>query len=382
MLLLGKRAVHPRVCRAPLSDLKLAFVVSWLNQYGGAERVLEAARLLFPGAPVFTSMYDPAAMPRAYRAWDIRVSFMNRLPFVYRHHQIFLPLYRYAFESFDLSRYDVILSISSAFAHGVNKPNGARHLCYCLTPARFLFQYDEYVQNESVNGVARALLPGLVSSLRAWDVRAAGRVDEFIAISHEVQNRIRAWYGRESCLIYPPVDVNSFHIAAPDEVGDYFLIVSRLIPYKRIDIAIEAFNQNGLPLVIAGDGRDRARLEAMAKPNVKFLGRVSDAERLDLMARCKAFVFPGQEDFGITPLEANAAGRPVIAFGGGGALDTIVEGMNGLMFHAPTGEALVECLRAFDASAFDTGQIRAHAEKFDTRVFQAALRERVSAACR
>lgn len=367
------------MCGALLPDLKLAFVVSWLNQYGGAERVLEAAHVLFPGAPVYTSMYDPAVMPRAYRDWDIRVSFMNRLPFVYRHHQKFLPLYRYAFESFDLSGYDVILSISSAFAHGVNKPNGARHLCYCLTPARFLFQYDEYVQNESVNRVARALLPAFVSSLREWDIRAAGRVDEFIAISHEVQNRIRACYARSACLIYPPVDVSSFRIAPPDEVGEYFLIISRLIPYKRIDIAVEAFNQTGLPLVIAGDGRDRARLEAMAKPNVKFLGRVSDAERLDLMARCKAFVFPGQEDFGITPLEANAAGRPVIAFGGGGALDTIVEGVNGVLFHAPTARALVECLGAFDARAFDTGQIRAHAEKFDTLVFQDALRQHIAA---
>jgi glycosyltransferase involved in cell wall biosynthesis len=360
--------------------LKLAFVVSWLNQYGGAERVLEAAHVLFPDAPVYTSMYDPSAMPRAYRAWDIRASFMNRLPFVYHHHQKFLPLYRYAFESFDLRGYDVILSITSAFAHGVKKPNSARHLCYCLTPARFLFQYDEYVQNEPVNGVARALLPALVSSLRAWDQRAAARVDEFIAISHEVQKRIRACYGRESFLLYPPVDVTSFHVAPLSQVEEYFLIVSRLIPYKRIDIAVEAFNQTGLPLVIAGDGRDRARLEAMAKPNVKFLGRVSDAERLDLMARCKAFVFPGQEDFGITPLEANAAGRPVIAFGGGGALDTVIEGMNGVLFRTPTADALVERMRAFDARAFDPQQIRGHAEKFDTHVFQAALRERVFAA--
>ncbi|MDL1899069.1 glycosyltransferase family 4 protein, partial [Anaerolineae bacterium CFX7] len=158
--------------------MKLALVVSWLNQYGGAERVLEAAHALFPDAPVYTSMYDPTAMPRAYRTWDIRVSFMNRLPWVYRQHQKFLPLYRYAFESFDLRGYDVILSITSAFAHGVKKPQGARHLCYCLTPARFLWQYDEYVQNEALGGAARALLPVFVSSLREWDRRAAAGVDE------------------------------------------------------------------------------------------------------------------------------------------------------------------------------------------------------------
>ena len=363
-------------CLSPFR-LKLAFVVSWLNQYGGAERVLEAAHALFPDAPVYTSMYDPSVMPRAYRDWDIRVSFMDRLPFVYRHHQKFLPLYRYAFESFDLRAYDVILSITSAFAHGVKKQENARHYCYCLTPARFLWQYDEYVQNESVNGFARTVLPSLVGSLREWDKRAAARVDEFIAISHEVQKRIAACYGRESCLIYPPVDVSAFRIVPPSDLGNYFLIVSRLIPYKRIDLAVEAFNQTGLPLLIAGDGRDRARLEAMAKPNIKFLGRVSDTERLDLMARCQAFVFPGQEDFGITPLEANAAGRPVIAFGKGGALDTVVEGINGELFFAPTADALAECLRSFDARIFDAAQIRAHAEKFDTRVFQQSLRAHI-----
>lgn len=352
-------------------------MVSWLNQYGGAERVLEAAHELFPDAPVFTSMYDPNAMPRAYREWDIRVSFMDRLPYVHKRHQLFLPLYRYAFESFELSSYDVILSITSAFAHGVKKRAGARHLCYCLTPARFLWQYEEYVQHEAVGSMARRVLPALVSSLRVWDRRAAARVDEFIAISHQVQKRIAASYGRESCLIYPPVDVTHFQIAPPSKVADYFLIVSRLIPYKRIDLAVEAFNATGLPLVIAGDGRDRARLQARAKSNIKFLGRVSDQERLDLMAHCRAFVFPGEEDFGITPLEANAAGRPVIAFGGGGALDTIVPGLNGILFDTPATGALVECLQQFDASAFDPARIRAHAEQFDTRVFQQAIQRQI-----
>jgi glycosyltransferase involved in cell wall biosynthesis len=359
--------------------VRLAFVVSWLNQYGGAERVLEAAHALFPNAPVFTSIYDPRAMPHEYRAWDIRVSALDRLPFIHHHHQFFLPLYRYAFESFDLRGYDVILSIPSAFAHGVKKPAHARHLCYCLTPARFLWQYADYVQNEAVNGAARVLLPTVVSSLRDWDRRAAARVDEFIAISREVQQRIAKFYGRQSRIIYPPVDVNSFHIAPPSEIDDYFLIVSRLIPYKRIDLAIEAFNRTGLPLVIAGDGRDRPRLEALAAPNIQFVGRVLDSDRLRLMARCKAFVFPGQEDFGITPLEANAAGRPVIAYGGGGALDTIVEGLNGVLFHTPNASALSDCLATFDDSAFDPRAIRAHAEQFDTSLFQQALKQRVLA---
>lgn len=339
--------------------------------------MLEAAHALFPDAPVYTSMYDPAVMPPEYRTWDIRTSFMDKLPFVHRHHQLYLPLYRYAFESFDLRAYDVVLSITSAFAHGVHKGPSTRHICYCLTPARFLWQYDEYVTNESVNGAVRRFLPGVVSSLRAWDLRSADRVDEFIAISREVQKRIAAWYRRDACIIYPPVDVSAFHIAPPSDIGDYFLIISRLIPYKRIDLAIDAFNQTGLPLWIAGDGRDRARLQAQAKSNIKFLGRVSDSERLDLMARCKAFVFPGQEDFGITPLEANAAGRPVIAYSGGGALDTIIEGQNGVLFHVPTSSALIRCLQEFNVNIFNPQQIRAHAEQFDTRVFQDALKQRI-----
>jgi glycosyltransferase involved in cell wall biosynthesis len=231
-----------------------------------------------------------------------------------------------------------------------------------------------------VNGAARTLLPSLVASLREWDRRAAERVDEFIAISREVQNRIALCYGRSACIVYPPVEVSAFRIAPPSEIGDYYLIISRLIPYKRIDLAVDAFTRTGLPLLIAGDGRDRARLQARAGANIKFLGRISDEERLELMAHCRAFVFPGQEDFGITPLEANAAGRPVIAFAGGGVLDTVVDGVNGVLFQTATADALVDCLREFDASAFDPVVLRAHAERFDTRVFQAALRRRLRAA--
>lgn len=358
--------------------MKLAFVVSWLNQYGGAERVLEAAHALFPDAPIFTSMYAPEAMPAAYRQWDIRVSFLDRVPLIHRHHQLFLPFYPQAFQSLDLRGYDVVLSITSAFAHGVNKPAAARHLCYCLTPARFLWQYREYVDKEAVNPAVRTLLPAMVGPLRAWDRRAAARVDEFIAISRVVQQRIASAYGRRAEIIYPPVEVSSFDIVPSDEIGDYYLIMSRLIPYKRIDLAVEAFNRTGLPLIIAGDGRDRARLERMAKSNIKFVGRVSDRERFGLMARCRAFVFPGEEDFGIAPIEANAAGRPVIAYAGGGALDTVVEGLNGILFRDPSSESLAACLQMFDAPQFDPLAIRAHAEQYDTRVFQEAMTRAVS----
>lgn len=357
--------------------LKIAFVVSWLNQHGGAERVLEAAHTLYPDAPVYTSIFSPENLPPSYRSWDIRVSLLNRFPGVHLRHQLYLPFYPLAFESLDLRSYDVVLSIPSAFAHGVITPSSTRHICYCLTPARFLWQYSDYVENESVGRAARLLLPLLISQLRQWDRLAAERVDEFVSISRVVQSRIAKFYRRTSSIIYPPVSVSEFHPAPADEIGDYYLIVSRLVPYKRVDLAVQAFSELGLPLVIAGDGRDRSRLEKMSRPNIRFVGHVSDASRLSLMAHCRAFILPGEEDFGITPLEANASGRPVIAFAGGGALDTIVEGVNGLFFRQPTAFSLADRIRNFDASAFDPAEVRTCAERFAVEVFQQKLRDLV-----
>lgn len=350
---------------------RVALVASWLNQYGGAERVLEAAHDLFPDAPVFTSTYWPAAMPAAYRTWDIRVSFLDRLPLARGNQRLLLPFYPAAFESLDLHGYDTILSITSAFAHGVRVPPGGQHICYCLTPARFLWSYREYVERERIGRVPRVVLPLFIRSLRAWDRRAADRVTQFVAISEKVRARIAASYQRDSTIIYPPVDVDRFSVS--NERGDFFLILSRLVPYKRIDLAVQAFNELGLPLVIAGDGRDRARLQEMAKPNVRFLGRVSDETGRDLLARCRAFLFPGEEDFGITPLEANACGKPVIAFAGGGALDSTVEGVTGEFFREPTAPSLAEVVRAFDENKYDPALIRNHAEKFGTPVFKEKL---------
>ncbi len=348
---------------------KVALVVSWLNQYGGAERVLEAAHDLFPAAPIFTSVFTPHVFPPAYRAWDIRPSPLNRLPI--QNHRWLLPLFPAAFESFDLRGYDLILSITSAFAHGVRVPLGARHMCYCLTPARFLWNYADYVANEQIGRAPRAILPLFIRGLRAWDRRAAEQVTDFIAISKVVRERIAQVYQRDSTIIYPPVE--TYRFALTRERGAEFLILSRLVPYKRIDLAVQAFNELGLPLVIAGDGRDRARLQALAKPNVKFLGRVSDAQARDLLAHCRAFLFPGTEDFGITPLEANACGKPVIAFDGGGARDSILPGVTGEFFGEPTAGALAQAVRAFDDRRYDPATIRLHAEKFGVDVFKEKL---------
>jgi len=357
--------------------LKVALVCSYLNQYGGAERVLDVLHEMFPQAPIYTSIYAPEMMPEVYRTWDIRPSFLNRLPFIQSHHQPFLPLYPYAFESLDLDGYDLVLSNTSGFAHGVITHPGTTHICYCLTPARFLWSYPAYAQRERLGRLSRALLPFLLTSLRTWDAQAADRVDDFVAISRAVQERIRKIYRRPSALIYPPVRTNDF--AVSEEVDDYYLIVSRLVPYKRIDLAVQAFNRLGRPLVIVGDGRDRAALERMAGPNVRFVGRVPDAERKHYLSHCRAFLFPGEEDFGIAPLEASASGRPVIAYAGGGALETIVEGVTGTFFHEPTPESLAEAVERFDPAACDPIAIRQHADRFGVARFKDELSRHIAA---
>lgn len=361
-----------------LQQARIALVHDWLNQMGGAENVLEELVALFPCTPVYTSMYAPKQMPAAYRQWSIHTSFMQWLPGVATHHQAYLPLYPLAFTRMNLSSYDLVLSNKSAFCHGVQVDNGnghsATHVCYCLTPTRFLWLYDHYREREAIGGPIHAVLQPILRLLRRWDWQAAQRVDHFIAISTTVQKRIQTIYGRESVIIHPPVDTTYF---APDptvDVGDYYLIVSRLIPYKRIDLAINAFNQ--LPtqkLFIVGDGRDRAALEAQAGPNIRFLGRQPRARILQLLRGCKAFLFPGLEDFGIAPVEAMSVGRPVIAYGGGGALDTVAPGVTGELFAEQSWESLHATLAAFDPAAYAPAACRTQAERFSTQCFHQKL---------
>jgi glycosyltransferase involved in cell wall biosynthesis len=350
--------------------MQTALIHDWLNQTGGAESVLETFHGLYPQAPIYTSMYAPQRMPAAYRQWDIRTSFMQQLPGVTTHHQAFLPLYPLAFDRLNLSAFDLIISNASAFCKGIHARPGAVHLCYCLTPTRFLWMYPEYVAREGLGRLPRTVLPPLIRLLRAWDRAAADRVTAFAAISVAVQRRIRQFYGRESEIIYPPVAEGAFLPTSPGQPGDYFLSVGRLIPYKRVDLAVRAFTDLGLPLVVIGDGRDRAALERLAGPNVRFLGRVSEEEKRRYLAGCRAFLFPGEEDFGIAPLEAQAAGKPVIAFAGGGALDTIQEGVTGEYFRQPTVESLAEVVRGFEPSRYDPAACIANARRFDTANFQ------------
>jgi glycosyltransferase involved in cell wall biosynthesis len=353
----------------------VALVHDYLNQYGGAERVLEELHTMFPSAPVYTSMYWPEKMSATIRGLDVRTSFMQRLPLVTRNHQPFLLLYPLAFESFDLNGFDVVISNSSAFCKGVVTPPGTLHICYCLTPMRWVWNYHAYVEREHLGTAARLVLPAAISQLRSWDVATAQNVDRFLAISQTVAARIRKYYRREATVIYPPVNCDAF-TATPCRIEDYYLIVSRLIPYKRIDLAVDAFTRLGIPLKIVGSGgRDLPALRARAGRNVDFVGRVSDAELKQLYASCRALVFPGEEDFGIAPLEANASGRPVVAFAGGGALDTVVDGTTGVLFDRQEVDCLIEAVRRVEAIAWDPDELRAHARKFDREVFRDQLQQ-------
>jgi glycosyltransferase involved in cell wall biosynthesis len=302
---------------------------------------------------------------------------MQHLPGVAAHHQAYLPFYPLAFQFTDLSAFDLVLSNKSGFCHGVRTRNGdkkAIHVCYCLTPTRYLWLYQQYREREQIGVELNAILQPVLAGLRRWDWAAAQRVDHFIAISSEVQARIRSIYGRDSVVIHPPVDTDRFTLDSAVPVGDYYLIVSRLIPYKRIDLAVEAFNR--LPherLIIVGEGRDRAMLEARAGDNVSFLGRQSWVRLVELMRGCKAFLFPGLEDFGIAPVEAMSAGRPVVAYAGGGALDTVIPGETGEHFAAQTVESLLAALETFDPHNYDPVTCRTQAEQFSRNVFRQKL---------
>lgn len=359
--------------------MNLALVHDWLNQIGGAEDVLAHFVADYPSAPVFTSMYAPGLMPDSYRQWDIRTTWMDRLPGIHTHHQRYLPLYPLAWNHLDLSGYDVVLSNKSGFCHGVHTGADTLHICYCLAPTRYIWNLERYLDREQFGPSVRLAAKIVARLFKRWDYAAAQRVDHFIAISTEIQARIRRYYNRDSQIIYPPVDVADRF--APSEVTeDYFLIISRLVPYKRIDLAVQACTRLGLPLLVGGKGRDRDRLEAMAGPTVQFLGFVPDADLPDLFARCRAFIFPGLEDFGITPVQAQAAGRPVIAFKGGGALDTVIPGKTGAFFEEQTVESLMAALQTFDARHYDPRTLRTHAMQFDSTVFNNTITHYVNRA--
>jgi glycosyltransferase involved in cell wall biosynthesis len=350
--------------------MKLVIVHDYLNQYGGAERVVEILHELYPDAPIYTSIYIPENLPDSFKNMNIKTSFMQKLPFINKLFKYYLMFYPKAFESFNLNEYDIILSSSSAFAKGIIPGTDSLHICYCYTPTRFIWNYSNYIKKENYGFIISRLLPLVIKKLKAWDLRTLKRIDHFISISESIKGKITKSYNRESDVIYPPVDCNMFKISEVNK--NYFLIVSRLNSYKNIDLAVKAFSSLGLNLKIVGSGPFREKLEKMAGPSVEFLGRVSDEELIKLYSNCRAFIFPGEEDFGIAPLEAQASGRPVIAYAGGGALETIIENVTGVFFTENTVESLINTLNIFlkTENNFNQNRIRENAMEFDKKVFK------------
>ncbi len=354
--------------------MKVALVHDHLVQDGGAERVLRAMQEVFPGAPTFTLFYDPKRVDPAFEKQDIRTSFLQKIPFGLKKYQWLLPLMPAATEAHDLSEFDLIVSSSSAFAKGIiTKPN-AVHICYCHTPTRYLWSdTHSYVSELRAPAIVKGILPMVLSKLRVWDRMTASRVDKFVANSKAVAGRIRKYYDRPSDVIYPPVETSQF--TPGTGAGGYFLAGGRMVSYKRFDLVIQAFNRLGLPLVLFGDGPLLESYKKSAKPNIRFAGRVDDAAKAELYRDALAYLYPQEEDFGITAVEAMAAGRPVIALKKGGAMETVIDGVTGSFFEEQTWEDLAEAVIRFDASKFDPMTIRAHAETFDTAVFKKRLAE-------
>lgn len=349
--------------------MKVALVHDYLNQYGGAERVLEAFCQIFPKAPIYTLLYDEARTGSAFKKYQVKTSFLQKVPLVKSHHRPFLMLMPLAIEQFDLSEYDLVLSDSASYAKGVITSPRTLHICYCHTPIRYAWDDShKYIEEFGYPGPVKKVVPFFMNYIRLWDEQAAQRVDEFIANSHFVAQRIKKYYHKPAKVIHPPVKTNLFYTA--DKIDDYFLIVGRFLPYKRFDLAIEAFNELGFPLKIIGDGPDRKKLEQRSKRNIEFVGQVSDEKLKEYYAHCQAFIFPQEEDFGITAVEAMASGRPVIAYQSGGALETIKSGVTGLFFKEQTKESLIEALKKFKSGDFDPKIIRQQAEKFDQEKFK------------
>ncbi len=357
--------------------LKVALVHDWLVNMGGAERVLLAMTELFPEAPIYTLVLNRKNLPPDLAERKIHTSLLQKFPLATRKYQAYLPLMPVAVEQFDLTEYDLVISSSHACAKGVITRPDTLHICYCYTPMRYAWEfYHEYLIREKVGRLKKSLIRPLMNYLRIWDVISANRVDYFVAISTAVADRIRKHYRREAVVIHPPVEVDFFRPRPGEKIpeeGEFYLVVGRLVGYKRIDLAVEAFNRLGLSLVVIGDGPRRHNLEKMAKSNITFLGRQSDETIRDYFLRCRAFIFPGEEDFGITPLEAQAAGRPVVAYGRGGALESIVDGETGVFFWEQSVEAMMEAIRRMETMRFEPERIRAQARQFDKKVFRDKL---------
>ena len=352
----------------PESWSKLNIVLShdWLTGMRGGERVLELLADGFPAAPIFTLIRNRAAISEAINRHPVTTSWLQRAPGVMNWYRYYLPLYTAAVEALKAPEADLMISTSHCVAKGVTLRPGTKHLCYCFTPMRYAWLfYDEYFGG---NPLKKGVLKPLLGSLRDWDKRSAARVHTFVTLSRHVQARIKEFYGRDADVVYPPVSVDFYTPGNEDHHG-FDLIVSALVPYKRLDLAIRVYNRLGYPLKVVGTGTEYKALKSMAGPNIEFLGWQSDEANRELYRNCRCLIFPGEEDFGIVPVEAQACGRPVVAFGRGGLLETVVENVTGVFFREQTEEAMLAAIETCAGRKWDASAIRRNAERFAPQVF-------------
>lgn len=366
-------AADPLQRPAGLPKLRVAIVHYWLVGMRGGEKVLENLLDIFPDAVLVTHVYDPDKVSEKIRQQEVRTTFIAKLPGAVRHYQKYLPLMPMALENMDMTEFDLIISSESGPAKGIVPRPDALHLCYCHSPMRYIWDHF-HIYQASAGFLTRWLMPVLAHKLRIWDVSSAARVDGFIANSSFVAHRIRKFYRRDADVVFPPVETDAFAIS--ETIGDYYLLAGEMVSYKRADLAIDAFNASGRKLVVIGEGEIKNELERRSGPNITFLGRVPHAELKQHFASCKALIFPGEEDFGIIPVEAMASGRPVIAYGRGGALDTVKPGVSGALFYEQSAAALNEAVETFEketSAAMTPEEIRAYARQFDSAVFRSRI---------
>lgn len=367
-----------------LSHLRVAIVHYWLTGMRGGEKVVEALCRIFPQADIYTHVVRPEVLSKTITSHPIYTTFIQKLPGSVRHYQKYLPLMPIALEQLDLRDYDLVISSESGPAKGVIARADTLHICYCHSPMRYLWDfYQDYL--ESAGTATRLLMRPLFHRLRLWDYASAQRIDYVIANSHTVAHRVKRWWGKDATVIHPPVDTSRFsnpnmaslrNVPGHPEPGGYYLCLSELVSYKRVDLAVKACTHTERRLIIAGDGPERSRLESIAGPTVSFVGRVDNEILPALYAGCKAFLFPGEEDFGITPLEAMATGRPVIAYGRGGVLDSVVDGETGIFFERQTADSLIDALNAYETSTEQTwgrDRLKRQAEGFSEEHFRKSM---------
>jgi glycosyltransferase involved in cell wall biosynthesis len=356
--------------------MKVAIVHYWLVGMRGGEKVIEALCEMYPQADIFTHVYVPEMMSERIRAHRVIPTFINSLPRAARMYKTYLPLMPLALEHLDLRGYDLVISSESGPAKGIIPPSDAVHVCYCHTPMRYIWNmYHDY--RNGAGRLTRLMMPALSHYLRMWDVSSAARVDSFVANSTTVGRRIRRYYGAESVVIHPPVDTDAFSIAPPADLGDYFLMAGELVSYKRPDLAVRAFNEMKLKLVVIGGGEMLDEIRRLAGPTVTVMGSQPFTVLREHYARCRALVFPGEEDFGMVPVEAMASGRPVIAFGKGGATETVAEGVSGTFFAEQSVEAISAAVRRLDDMRIDPSRIAEHARQFGRQQFFEKMRSHI-----